>query len=98
MPVAHQNDHIDRKDRIVNGRHHPPIQKMARLVNARRVDENDLAFGKRYDAFYSVTGGLRLIRDGGDLLADEPVQERGFARIRTADESGIAAAKFFTHH
>ena len=91
--VTKQNDDIDRQDRVMHRGHHSAIQKIAGFVNARRVDEDDLSVFACDDSLDFVTSGLRLVRNGGDLLANEVVKKRRFARVRTPDERDVAAAE-----
>ena len=53
--------------------HHSTVQKMSRFVNAGSINEHDLPVLIRNDSLDAVTGGLRLVRDGGDLFTDEIV-------------------------
>ena len=76
----------------MHGGHHAAVKQVAGLMNARRVHQNDLAFGARDDALNLIARRLRLVRHGRDLLADEPIQERGLARVRSPDQRDIAAA------
>ena len=62
-------------------------------MDAGRIDKDDLTFLVGVDALNSMACGLRLVRDGGDLFADNAIQERGFARVRTPDQRSIAAVK-----
>ena len=56
-------------------------------MHARRVDEHELRVGQRLHAQDARPGRLRLVRDDGDLAADERVQQRGFAGVRPADKA-----------
>jgi hypothetical protein len=56
------------------------------LVDARRIDQNDLRVFAIEDALNAIAGGLRFRRDDGDFLADESIDERGFARVGAADD------------
>jgi hypothetical protein len=62
-------------------------------MNTGRIDENDLAFFLCDDALDSVTGSLGFVRDSGDLLSDEIVQERRLTGVGTSDERDVAASK-----
>lgn len=75
----------------MNGRHHSAVEQIAGLMNAGRIDENDLAFRQRDNALYLMPRGLRFVRDGGDLFADQPIQKGRFAGIRPADKRDVTA-------
>jgi hypothetical protein len=62
-------------------------------VNAGRVDKDDLAVITSNDALDSMPCSLRLVGNGSDLLADQPIQKRGFTGIWTADQGDVAAAE-----
>ena len=71
-------------------------------MNARGVDENDLAAQPAFlsghvdDPQDAVAGGLRLGADDGQFLADQRIEQRGFAGVGTAqdaDESGVKGHK-----
>ncbi len=71
-------------------------------MNAWSVDQNDLAaqltllLGNVNDPQNAVARGLGLGADDGQLLADQGIQERGFAGVGTAqnaDESGVKGHK-----
>ena len=67
---------------------------MERPVDPRRIDEHDLAAALHVlDGEDPVAGGLRLVGDDGDLLADDPVQERGLAGVGPADEGHVSRAR-----
>ncbi len=70
--------------------HHLPIEHGFGVVNARSVDEDDLAFGAGDDALDAIAGGLRLGSDDGNFLADVMIQQRGFAGVWTADDGDEA--------
>ncbi len=83
--------------RVVDLFHHATVEGVDGLVHAGRVDQNKLPGGPFPflldvdDALDAVARGLRLTGDDGELLADERVQQRGFACVGTAndgDESG----------
>jgi len=61
-------------------------------VDAGCVDQDDLGVFAIEDALNAIAGGLGFGRDDGDFLADEGVDERGFARVGAAydcDETGL---------
>ena len=56
-----------------------------------RVDEDDLAQPFDGDATQPRPGGLDLVGDDGDLLADQPVDQSRLAGIRRPDDRRKAA-------
>ncbi len=81
-----QKHEIDVRDGLLHDADHIVAQLGARLMEARRVDENELRVPFRHDAADAVARGLRFIRDDGDLLPDEAVDQRGFADVRAAGD------------
>ena len=76
--------------------HHLAAEGGVCVVETGRVDEDDLTFGACDDALDAVAGGLRLRGDDGDFLADEAIEERGFAGIGAADDGDEAGTvRFF---
>src|SRR5262245_39923911 len=59
---------------------------MNRLMDTRRIQENNLSFGSRHDPAHYVSRGLGFIGDDGDLLADQAIQESGFSGVRPSDD------------
>ena len=59
---------------------------MLRLVDARRIEEDDLTFVVRMDAEDAVARRLGLIGDNRDFVFDDMVDERRLADIRAADD------------
>jgi hypothetical protein len=55
-------------------------------MNPRRVQKDDLGIVVISYTEDSVPCRLRLVGDNGEFGADEPIQERRFSGIRTADE------------
>ena len=68
------------------------LSERARVVDAGRVDEDDLRLGQRPDADDAVPRRLRLRRDDRDLRADERVQQRRLADVRPADDRDVSRA------
>ena len=64
--------------------HHALVDGAVGFVNARRIDENDLSFGRGENALNRRACGLRLIGDDGDLLAYQSVQQSRFAGVGTS--------------
>jgi hypothetical protein len=97
--VDHEHDHVHLAKRHRGRIHHALVHAVRRLVDARGVDEHDLAGGARADAENPVPRGLGLVGDDRDLLADEPVEERGFASVgppHERDQSGLHASSAST--
>ena len=83
-----------RLDQVVQ----PLAQQRARLVQARGVDQDQLAVGAVDDAAHGVTGGLRPGRRDRDLLADQRVGQGRLARVGPADQADEpAAVRRFAH-
>ena len=59
-----------------------------RLVDARRIEEDDLRVLLGQDAEDTATRRLRLVAHDGDLLSNERVDQRGLADIRPPDHGG----------
>ena len=75
-----------------HGVHEALVERRIGLVNAGRVDEDDLRSGQRDHALDRRPGGLRLIGHDGHFLPHEGVQQRGFAGVGTPHqryESGL---------
>jgi hypothetical protein len=72
--------------------HHHAAEDVFRLMDAGRVYQDDLSVFAIQDALDAVAGGLGFGGDDGDFLADEGIDERGFARVGAAydcDETGF---------
>src|SRR5205085_10912203 len=76
----------------MHGGHHAAIQEVSGLMNARRVNQNNLTTGARDEALNLVARRLRLVRHGSNLLAYKTIQERGLSSIGSSDERDITAA------
>jgi len=87
--VDEQADDVGRLERRVHVAHHPPVELVEGLVDAGVVDEDYLAALRGLDAQEAETGRLGLVRDDGDLLSQQAVEERGLADVRPADESHV---------
>lgn len=73
--------------------HHLAPERGVSLVNSRRIDEDNLAAFLGNDALHTVACGLRPMRDDGDFLANETVEQRGFPRVGAADDGDKARAR-----
>jgi len=81
-------DHVDfgqgRADQAVQ----PFPEQRARLVQAGRVDQDQLGVRPVHDAADHMAGGLRPITGDRHLGADQRVRQRRLADVRTAGETG----------
>ncbi len=71
--VHDQQKYIDALNRGSDFAHHLPSQRGIRIVQSRRIDENNLAALFRHDALNAISRGLRLGSDDGDLLTNQPI-------------------------
>ena len=97
VPVAEGLGGVDEEAEKVGGLergidevHHPAVQGVERLVDAGIVDEDDLAFLRCLDAQDADARRLRLVRDDGDLLAEEGVEEGGFPDVGPAEQGHVS--------
>ncbi len=84
--------------RIVERTRCGPIHRLVETtrfasMQTGRIDERDLHRRQIHDADDAMTRRLRARRDDAQFLADERVQQRGFADVRPTDECGETAAK-----
>ena len=70
----------------------------ATLVDAGRIDVDDLALGHGLDTDNTVPGGLRLTRGNGEFLSDQPIEQGGFAHVGPPDQGAVATVVFFCLH
>ena len=97
--LADGGDGLDNEHHAVNVRHalahdlhHVVAQTVARLVKTRRIHEDELRVAAVDDGADAVARRLGLVRDDGDLLAQQGVCERGLADVRPSadgDHSGF---------
>ena len=74
---------VDRRFRLLA---HPPFERgFAALLQPRRVDDGEGKIGEFGRALAAVARYARSVVDQGQLFADEPVEQRRFADIGTAD-------------
>ena len=66
-------------------------------MNARIIDEDDLAFFSGFNPKDAGPGGLGFVGDDGYLFAQDGVEERRFTYIGAPDEGDIAGFSFFSH-
>lgn len=62
------------------------------FVQSGRIHEDELGVLEREDAELTFARGLRARRDGGDLLPEQCVEQRGLADIGTTDDGDKAGA------
>ncbi len=71
---------------------HEPMQRALRAARVpRRVDEHGLIRAAIQHAEHALARRVRLVGDDAELLADERVQQRRFADVRSADDRDEAA-------
>jgi hypothetical protein len=68
-------------------------ERVARTLEAREIDENELVVVAGRDAADPVAGRLRLVRDDRDLAAAERVHERRLAHVRAAGDGHETAPR-----
>ena len=74
------------------GADHGPVEPAARLEDAGRVDQHDLAVALHGHAAHRKAGGLDLLGDDGDLGPDQAVDQGRLAGVGRADHRGEAGA------
>ena len=62
------------------------MERIGRIEQARRVEDDHLHVVLRPNGDYSVARGLRLRTDDAELLANDAVQERRLPRVRLASD------------
>ena len=80
--------------RIANGgkrsRAHGALQGVLGIQESWCVEDNHLDVALGADADHSIARGLGLGADDGQLLPDDPVEERGFSRVGFSDDGDEA--------
>ena len=66
--------------------HHPRVETVLRLMDAGRVQENQLGVIQMLHAQDAGPRRLRLVGDDGDFFAEEPIQKRGFSDVGAAHQ------------
>ena len=95
-PLARIDQHADQVGlmRAAPGRrHHGAVEPALRRENARRSTKMSCALPSERDAADQRARRLHLVRDDGDLGADQRVEQRRFAGIGRADQRDEAAAR-----
>ena len=62
------------------------------LVDAGGIDEDDLVLARGVDAKQRMPRGLRFFAGDGDFLADEVVNQGGFADVGAANDGDVSGA------
>ena len=91
--VHDQADDIHVLHRALRRLQHELTELAAARVQPRRVHEDDLGVGQVPDPGDAVARGLRPRRDDRQLLADQPVEQRGLARVRPARRATRSPAR-----
>ncbi len=96
--VHEEEDGIARLESVVDFLHHAAVELGVGLVNAGRVDQDDLRRGMAGLALvfflernleHSVDAGargLRFVGDDCELLPEQGIEQRGLARVGAADD------------
>ena len=71
---------------------------MAWLMNAWRINEDDLRIITIDYSVYSMAGRLRFVRNSSDLLANQTVEQCRFTGVRPADERNVSTSKLVNCH
>ena len=79
-------DHVGVMQCVEGGGAHDLLQGDGGFEESRRVDEHDLGVAEGQDAGDAVARGLGARAGDGEFLSDEPVEERGLADVRLADD------------
>ena len=74
--IKHVQGHLD----------HALVELKLGLVDAGRVEKHHLGAGQMLDAEDPGPGRLRLVRNDGDFLAEDAVQERRLPHVRPAHQ------------
>ncbi len=93
--IDHQQHRVGLLRAFPGGGDHGAVEAAAGLEDAGRVGKDDLHLARQGNAHQAGTGGLRLGRGDGHLLADERVDQRGLACIWRADHGDESA--FLSH-
>jgi len=92
--IHQHQQHVDAVHRVLHALDHVFAQARARLMQTRRIEEDDLPALVRRHTHDAVARRLRAVGDDGDLFADHRVHQGGFADVRAADNRGEARKKF----
>ena len=89
--IDDEQDDIGIDQALPGGADHGAVKAAARGEDARRVEQADLAFPVGEDAEDAGARGLRLGAGDGQFVAQQAVEQGGFARVGRADDGGEAA-------
>ena len=81
---------------LCNG-YHILSKLILRLMDTRRIQENDLSLLTGIDRLDTVSCGLGLIGCDGDFLADQLVHQGGLSHVRPANQSGKTGFTIVIH-
>ena len=84
VPVDHEDDHVDAGHGVAHQVVQARPQQRPRLVEPRRVGEDDLGLVGGPDGADVPARGLGLVRDDRDLLPHQPVDQGGLADVGPA--------------
>ena len=92
MPrLDHEKHDVDRLEAALHAAVHRAIERIHMLVlEARRIDENQLAAAGRQNPRDAVPGRLGAAGSDADLLSDDMVEQGGLADIRPAHDGDIS--------
>ena len=96
--VKHGHDDFGLGKALPHGLEHGFAQSTAHLGKARRIHKNNLGVLVRKDAHNLIARGLRLGGDDGHLLAEQGVQQGGFARVGRPHKRDPAATIVLIRH
>ncbi len=87
--IANQAHEVDTHERILDRRHHAPVEFITGLMDAGSIDKHHLAFRLRDDSLDLESSGLWFIGDRGNLLAHESIQQSRLPGIGPTDQRDI---------
>ena len=88
----------DLLERALGGLDHILAELVLRLVDARRIEKDNLRLWPRENAENPVARRLRLVAHDGDLLPDQAVDECRFADVRPTDDGDESRFMLFLFH
>ena len=94
-----ERHHVHVRQRLLHHIVQTLAEQRARTVNARRIHEYKLCIISGQNAANGFTRGLRSGGGDGNLLADQSINQRRLANVRSADHSHKArAVRHFLPH
>jgi len=90
--VYQPEHHIGVGEGLLRNGHHVLAQFVERLVNPRCIEEENLRVGLGHNAEDGVARRLGLGGHDGQFLAQQTVEQRGFAHVGPPNHGHIAAA------